>query len=85
MTTMSPRRKVGTKNCSFGAVLLGLAAALRLLVGVERAFDAVDLAVEQVDERPHQIADLFGGTAPSPHHCACVIDGPINRRQLSRL
>ena len=34
-----------------GAVLLGLAAALRLLVGVELALDAVDLAVEQVDER----------------------------------
>ena len=41
-----------------GAVLLGLAAALRLLVGVELALDAVDLAVEQVDERPQQIGEI---------------------------
>ena len=41
-----------------GAVLLGLAAALRLLVGVELALDAVGLAVEQVDERPQQIGEI---------------------------
>ena len=41
-----------------GAVLLGLAAALRLLVDVELALDAVDLAVEQVDERPQQIGEI---------------------------
>ena len=41
-----------------GAVLLGLAAALRLLVGVELALDAVDLAVEQVDERPQEIGEI---------------------------
>ena len=41
-----------------GTVLLGLAAALRLLIGVERAFDAVDLAMEQVDERPQEIAEI---------------------------
>ena len=41
-----------------GAVLLGLAAALRLLVGVELALDAVDLAVEQVDERPQQVGEI---------------------------
>ena len=35
-----------------GAVLLRLAAALGLLVPVELALDAVELAVEQVDERP---------------------------------
>ncbi len=42
----------------FGAVLLGLAAALRLLVGVELAFDAVGLAVEQVDEGPQEIGEI---------------------------
>ena len=41
-----------------GAVLLGLAATLRLLVAVELALDAVDLAVEQVDERPQQIGEI---------------------------
>ena len=41
-----------------GAVLLGLAAALRLLVAVEFALDAVELAVEQVDERPQQIGEI---------------------------
>jgi hypothetical protein len=41
-----------------GAVLLGLAAALRLLTDVELVFDAVGLAVEQVDERPPQIGEI---------------------------
>jgi hypothetical protein len=42
----------------FGAVLFGLTLALRLLVEIELAFDAVDLAVEQVDERPQQIGQI---------------------------
>jgi hypothetical protein len=42
----------------FGAVLLELAAALRLLVGVELALDAVDLPMEQVDERPQQVGEI---------------------------
>src|SRR6202007_3023826 len=41
-----------------GAVLLGLTLALRLLVEIELAFDAVDLAVEQVDERPEEIGEI---------------------------
>jgi hypothetical protein len=41
-----------------GAVRLGLAAALGLLVGVELALDAVRLAVKQVDERPQQIGEI---------------------------
>src|SRR6202521_1323998 len=41
-----------------GAVLLGLAPALLLLVRLERAFDAVDVAVEQVDERPEQVGKI---------------------------
>jgi hypothetical protein len=40
------------------AVLLGLAAALRLLVEVELALDAIGLAVEQVDERPEEIGEI---------------------------
>src|ERR1700738_4861027 len=43
----------------FGAVLFGLAAALRLFVDVELALDAVGLAVEQVDERPQQIGEIL--------------------------
>jgi hypothetical protein len=42
----------------FRAVLLALAAALVALVGVKRAFDAVDPAVEQVDQRPQQIGQV---------------------------
>ena len=41
-----------------GAVLLGLAAALRLFVAVEFALDAVDLAVKQVHERPQEIGEI---------------------------
>jgi len=41
-----------------GAVLFGLALALRLLVEIELAFDAGGLAVEQVDERPQQIGEI---------------------------
>ena len=39
----------------FRAVLLALALALRLLVVVELAFDAVSGTMEQVDGRPEQI------------------------------
>ena len=45
-------------GADLGAVLLELAAALGLLVGVELAFDALDLAVEQVDERPEQVVEI---------------------------
>ena len=41
-----------------GAVLLALAAALRLLVVVELALDAVDGAVEEVDEGPEQVVEI---------------------------
>ena len=34
------------------------AAALRLLVAVEFALDAVELAVEQVDERPQEVGEI---------------------------
>ena len=42
-----------------GAVLFGLAAPLRLFVVVENAFNALDLAVEEVDERPEQVGQFF--------------------------
>jgi hypothetical protein len=41
-----------------GAVLFGLAAALRLLVEIELTLDAVDLAVEEIDERPQEIGEI---------------------------
>ena len=41
-----------------GAVLFELALALRLLVGVELALDALGLAVEQIDEGPEQIVGV---------------------------
>jgi hypothetical protein len=41
-----------------GAVLLALAAALRLLVAVEHALDAFDRAMEQVDGGPEQIVKV---------------------------
>ena len=40
------------------AVLLALARALRLLVAVEAAVDAVGGAVEEVDERPEQVVEV---------------------------
>jgi hypothetical protein len=56
-----------------GAVLLGLAAALRLLVEIELALDAVGLAVEQVDERPQEISDILLEAGARQHgaegHC----------------
>jgi hypothetical protein len=42
----------------FGAVLIGLPVALCLFVGIEIAFDAFNLAVEDVDERPEKIAEI---------------------------
>ena len=40
------------------AVLLLLAALLRLLVVVELAFDPVDGAVEEIDGRPEQVLEV---------------------------
>ena len=40
------------------AVLLLLAAPLRLLVVVEFAFDPVDGAVEEIDRRPEQVLEV---------------------------
>jgi len=51
-----------------GAVLLGLAAALRLLVAVELGLDAVELAVEQVDKRPQQIGEIVFEPRAGQHH-----------------
>jgi hypothetical protein len=43
----------------FGAVLLGLAAALSLLVGFKVALGAFDLAMEEIDERPQQVGEII--------------------------
>ena len=45
-------------RADLGAVLLLLAAPLRLLVAVELAFDPVGGAVEQVDGRPEQVLEV---------------------------
>jgi hypothetical protein len=53
-----------------GAVLFGLALALRLLVDVELALDALGLAVEQVDERPQQIGEIVLEAGGDPRSTA---------------
>src|ERR1700730_12872860 len=58
-----------------GAVLFGLAAALRLLVGVELALDAVGLAVEQVDEGPQQIGEIVLEARAGQHGEESLDDG----------
>jgi hypothetical protein len=45
-------------GADLGAVLLQLRAALGLLVGVEFRLDAVDLAMEDVGERPQQVIEI---------------------------
>src|SRR5690242_20175019 len=42
----------------FGAILLALALALGLFVGIERALDAINGAMEQADRRPEQILEV---------------------------
>jgi hypothetical protein len=58
----------------FGAVLLGLTAPLRLLVVVESALDAVDLAMEEVDDRPEEIGQIFFGSGIGQHRAEGVED-----------
>jgi hypothetical protein len=56
---VGPRREAFQfDRADFGAVLLALAAPLRLFVVVELALDPVDGAVEQVDGRPQQIVEV---------------------------
>ena len=45
-------------RADLGAVLLQLRPALGLLVGVEFQLDAVDLAMEDVGERPQQVIEI---------------------------
>ena len=51
-----------------GAVLLVLALALGLFVDVEITFDALDLAVEEVDERPQEIGEIVLEAGAGQHH-----------------
>ena len=74
-----------------GAVLLGLAAPLRLLVVVEIALDAVDLAVEEVDDRPEQVGQIFLEARVGQHRAEGVEDfgelglRPFRLRQRPRI
>ncbi len=45
-------------GADLGAVLLALGALLRGFVGVELAADAVDAAMEEVDQRPEQVGQV---------------------------
>ena len=45
-------------RADFGAILVALAALLRLLVVVEFAFDALVGAVEEIDGRPQQVLEV---------------------------
>jgi hypothetical protein len=55
--------------------LLGLAAPLRLFVEIELALDAVDLAVEQVDEGPQQIGEIVLEARAGQHGGEDLDDG----------
>ena len=46
-------------GADFRAVLFLLPALLRLLVGVEVTFDAVDCAVEEVDRGPEEVVEVW--------------------------
>jgi hypothetical protein len=63
----------------FGAVLLELAAALRLLVGVELALDAVDLPMDQIDERPEQVGEIVLEPGPCQQIAQRLDCGPQMR------
>ena len=58
-----------------GAVLFGLASALRLLVGVQLALDAVDLAVKEVDERPEKIGEIVLEAGAGQHGAEALDHG----------
>jgi hypothetical protein len=56
-----------------GTVLLGLGAALRLLVAIELCFDTVDLAVKEVDEGPRQIGEIVFETGAGPSRASTAV------------
>ena len=65
-------------RADFGAVLLQMGAALRLLILIELielALDAVDLAVEDVDEGPQQIVEVLFEPRTGQHRGKRVSDG----------
>src|SRR3546814_636535 len=61
-------------RADLGTVLLELRAALCLLVGVEIALNAVDLAVEQVDEGPEQVVEVVLEPRVGQHRGEAVDD-----------
>ena len=63
VAALDQRHALGREALQFdradlGAVLLLLAAPLRLLVVVELAFDPADGAVEEIDRRPEQVLEV---------------------------
>ena len=58
-----------------GAVLLGLRAALRLLVAIELGLDAAGLAVEEVDKRPQEIGEIVFEPGAGQHRVEGLDDG----------
>ena len=71
--------------------MLGLPLALGLLVEIELALDAVDLAVEQIDERPQQVGEILFEPCPGQHraerfhHGAELAADGIGLRQRARI
>jgi len=71
--------------------LLGLPLALGLLVEIELALDAVDLAVEQIDERPQQVGEILFEPCPGQHraegfdHGAELAADGVRLRQRARI
>jgi len=61
-------------RADFGAILVTLAALLRLLVVVEFAFDALVGAVEEIDGRPQQVLEVWFEACFAQAHDECVED-----------
>ena len=63
VTPLDQRHALGSETlevdrADFGAILVALAALLRLFVVVEFALDALVGAVEEIDRRPEQILEV---------------------------
>src|SRR5258708_19728085 len=65
-------------RADFGAILIALAALLRLFVVVEFAFDALVGAVEEIDGRPQEVLEVGfeAGFAPARAKCLAPVRHP---------
>ena len=74
-----------------GAVLFGLAVPLGLFVVIECAFDALDLAMEQVDDRSQQVGEVVLEAGAGQHRAERIeyrtelTLGDISVRQRPRI